>query len=89
MNEMKRGRGTQFDPVVLDAFFRLVEKGTINLDEIYAKKREEIQHADQEAQAELKRRVEEDKKIQEAEMKNEEKQSEEKQSSDDEKGANV
>ncbi len=89
MNEMKRGRGTQFDPVVLDAFFRLVEKGTINLDEIYAQKREEIQHADQEAQAELKRRVEEDKKIQEAEMKNEEKQSEEKQSSDDEKGANV
>ncbi len=69
MNEMKRGRGTQFDPDALDAFLRLVEKGVINLDEIYAQKRAEIQHADQDAQEELKRRVEEDKKIQAAEMK--------------------
>ena len=71
MNEMKRGRGTQFDPDVLDAFFRLIDKGVINLDEIYAQKRAEIQHADQEAQEELKRRVEEDKKIQAAEMQSE------------------
>ena len=70
MNEMKRGRGTQFDPEALDAFFRLVEKGTINLDEIYAQKRAEIQNADQQAQAELARRVEEDKKIQAEEMNN-------------------
>jgi energy-coupling factor transport system substrate-specific component len=68
MNEMKRGRGTQFDPDVLDAFLRLVDKGVINLDEIYAQKRAEIQHADKEAQEELARRVEEDKKIQAAEM---------------------
>lgn len=27
MNEMKRGRGTQFDPEALDAFLRLVDKG--------------------------------------------------------------
>ena len=66
MNEMRRGRGTQFDPDALDAFLRLVDKGVINLDEIYAQKRAEIQHADQDA--ELKRRVEEDKKIQAAEM---------------------
>ena len=71
MNEMKRGRGTQFDPEVLDAFMRLVDKGVINLDEIYAQKRAEIQQADQEAQKELARRVEEDKKIQAAEMQNE------------------
>ena len=72
MNEMKRGRGTQFDPDVLDAFLRLVDKGVINLEEIYAQKRAEIQQAeDEEAQEELKRRVEEDKKIQEAEMKSE------------------
>lgn len=68
MNEMKRGRGTQFDPDALDAFLRLVEKGVINPDKIYAHRREEIQHADEEAQAELKRRVEEDKKIQASEM---------------------
>ncbi len=69
MNEMKRGRGTQFDPEALDAFLRLVERGVINLDEIYAQKRAEIQQADPKAQEELARRVEEDKKIQEAEMK--------------------
>ena len=74
MNEMKRGRGTQFDPEALDAFFRLVEKGVINPDAIYAQKSAEIQHADQKQQEELRRRVEEDKKIQEAEMKNAEKQ---------------
>ena len=69
MNEMKRGRGSQFDPEVLDAFLRLVEKGVINLEELYAQKRAEIENADKEAQEELRRRVEEDKKIQEAEMK--------------------
>ena len=84
MNEMKRGRGAQFDPVALDAFLRLVDRGEINLDEIYAQKREEIQHADQEAQEELKRRVEEDKKIQAAEMEGENKDAE-----SEEKGAMV
>ncbi|MBR6158634.1 MAG: HD domain-containing protein [Lachnospiraceae bacterium] len=69
MTEMKRGRGTQFDPDVLDAFLRLVDKNVINLEELYAQKRAEISQADQEQQAELKRRVEEDKKIQEAELK--------------------
>ncbi len=68
MNEMKRGRGTQFDPKVLDAFFRLIDKGIINPDELYAQKSAEIKQADQEAQEELARRVEEDKKIQAAQM---------------------
>ncbi len=74
MNEMQRGRGTQFDPDALDAFIRLIDKGIINLEELYAQKRAEIQQAeaDQEAQEELRRRVEEDKKIQAAEMKSEE-----------------
>ncbi|MCR5684384.1 MAG: HD domain-containing protein [Lachnospiraceae bacterium] len=70
LNEMKRGRGTQFDPDVLDAFLRLIDKGVINLEELYAQKRAEIMQADQEAQEELKRRVEEDKKIQAANMQN-------------------
>ena len=68
---MKRGRGTQFDPEVLDAFLRLIERGVINLDELYAQRRTEIQQADQDAQEELKRRVEEDKKIQAEERKKE------------------
>ena len=73
MTEMKRGRGTQFDPDALDAFMRLIEKGIINLEELYAQKRAEIREAqaDQEAQAELARREEEDKKIQAAQVKEE------------------
>ncbi|MCR5268160.1 MAG: HD domain-containing protein, partial [Lachnospiraceae bacterium] len=73
MNEMQRGRGTQFDPDVLDAFFRLVDKGIINPDAIYAQKHAEIQQADEEAQKELARRVEEDKKIQAAQLLEDEK----------------
>ncbi len=76
MNEMQRGRGTQFDPDALDAFLRLIENGTINLEELYAQKRAEIEQAeeetDQAAKEELKRRAEEDKKIQAGEMKAEE-----------------
>ena len=74
ITEMKRGRGTQFDPDALDAFFRLIEKGVIDLDDIYAQKRVEIQQADQAAQEELARRVEEDKQIQAAQMQNGEKE---------------
>ena len=68
MNEMKRGRGTQFDPDALDAFFRLIDKGVINLDEIYAQKRAEISKADKDTQEELARRVQEDKQIQAEQM---------------------
>ncbi|MCR5674865.1 MAG: HD domain-containing protein [Lachnospiraceae bacterium] len=68
LTEMKRGRGTQFDPDALDAFFRLIDKGVINLEEIYAQKKTEIAQAGQEAQEELARRVEEDRKIQAAQM---------------------
>ena len=71
MNEMKRGRGTQFDPDALDAFIRLVDRGDINLDKLYAQRRSEIEKAEPGQQDELSRRVEEDKKIQAAEMKGE------------------
>ncbi|MCR4927699.1 MAG: HD domain-containing protein [Lachnospiraceae bacterium] len=70
LTEMKRGRGTQFDPVVIDAFFSLIDKKIIDLEKIYAVKREEILHADKEAQEELARREKEDKQIQESEIKN-------------------
>ena len=69
MNEMKRGRGAQFDPDALDAFLRLVDKGVINLDEIYAQKQSEIQEVSKEAQEELDRRNKEDKQIQAEQMK--------------------
>ena len=49
---------------MLDAFFRLVDKGIINPDEIYAQKHEEIIQAGKDAHDELARRVEEDKRIQ-------------------------
>ena len=84
MTEMKRGRGTQFDPDALDAFFRLIEKGVIDLEKIYAQKRVEIMQADQEAQEELKRRVEEDRKIQAAQMHNESKKEMEQKKGDEE-----
>ena len=73
MKEMVRGRGTQFDPEALDAFLRLIDKGVINLDEIYDQKRAEIQSADHKVQEELARRVEEDRRLQASEMKNKEK----------------
>ncbi|MCR5735702.1 MAG: HD domain-containing protein [Lachnospiraceae bacterium] len=87
MNEMKRGRGTQFDPNVLDAFFRLVDKGIINPDEIYSEKQAEIKLADKEMHEELKRRVEEDKKIQAAQMQDE-KENEKKAASGEASGEN-
>ncbi|WP_051192107.1 HD domain-containing phosphohydrolase [Butyrivibrio sp. VCB2001] len=69
MNEMKRGRGTQFDPDALDAFLRLVDKGVIDLEAIYSQKQSEVQKVDEKSQEELERRQKEDKQIQEAEMK--------------------
>ena len=69
MNEMKRGRGTQFDPDALDAFLRLVDKGDINLEALYAQKAAEISEADPKAKEEIARRAAEDKKAQEAAMK--------------------
>ena len=73
MNEMKRGRGTQFDPVALDAFLRLVDKGVIDLEAIYKQKQSEVQKVDEKSQEELERREKEDKQIQAAEMKKDDK----------------
>ena len=64
MNEMKRGRGTQFDPVALDAFLRLVDKKVIDLEAIYKQKQSEIQKVDEKSREELERREKEDKQIQ-------------------------
>ncbi len=72
MNEMRNGRGTQFDPDALDAFLRLVDKGVIDLDAIYAQKQAEVQQVSKEAQEELDRRNKEDKEIQAAQMKEKE-----------------
>lgn len=72
INEIKRGRGAQFDPDVVDAFLRLVDKGVIDLEKIYEQKTKEIHRMGADKNEELSRRVEEDKKIQEAEMKKKE-----------------
>ncbi|MBR5336518.1 MAG: HD domain-containing protein [Lachnospiraceae bacterium] len=87
MNELRRGRGTQFDPEALDAFLRLIDKGVINLEEIYAQKCEElsqVDQGDQKDQEELLRRQQEDRQIQADEMKNDTKAA-----SADRKGADV
>ena len=68
LKELQRGRGTQFDPEVLDAFMRLIDKGAINLEELYARRAAEIQERDPKAHEEVARRVEEDRKIQEKAM---------------------
>ncbi len=83
INEIKRGRGTQFDPDAVDAFLRLVDKGVIDLEKIYAQKSQEIHGMGADHDKELARRVEEDKKIQEAQMK------QGKEESSGEKGADV
>ena len=69
MNEMKRGRGTQFDPEALDAFLRLVDKGIIDMEAIYNQKQSEVHKVDEKSQEELERREKEDKQIQASEMK--------------------
>jgi energy-coupling factor transport system substrate-specific component len=68
MNEMKNGRGPQFDPDALDAFLRLVDKGVIDLDKIYAEKSAEVIAVDKKTQEELDRRNREDKEIQAGKM---------------------
>ncbi len=88
MNEMRRGRGAQFDPDALDAFLRLVDKGVIDMEAIYAEKREELDSMDTKGQDELLRRVQEDKQIQAEAMKKEKTNGNDKAgSSADEKGA--
>lgn len=36
LNEIKKGRGTQFDPMLVDIMLDLIEDGTINVQKIYA-----------------------------------------------------
>ena len=35
LNEMRKGRGTQFDPHIVDIMLKLIDDGKINLDELY------------------------------------------------------
>ncbi len=37
MNELRKGRGTQFDPELLDLFLEVIESGEIDVDALYAK----------------------------------------------------
>ena len=40
-NEMKNGRGTQFDPQIVDILLRLIDEGKIDLNKLYSVKTEE------------------------------------------------
>ena len=40
-NEMKNGRGTQFDPQIVDILLRLIDEGKIDLNKLYSAKAEE------------------------------------------------
>ena len=41
LGEMRKGRGTQFDPQMVDILLRLIDEGKIDLNELYAPKQEE------------------------------------------------
>ena len=41
LNEMKNGRGTQFDPQIVDIMLRLIDEGKIDLNTLYPPKAEE------------------------------------------------
>jgi energy-coupling factor transport system substrate-specific component len=36
LSELKKGRGTQFDPALVDILLKLIDEGKINIEEIYA-----------------------------------------------------
>ena len=36
MGELHKGRGTQFDPELLDIFLKLIDDKVIDIDELYA-----------------------------------------------------
>ena len=40
LNELRKGRGTQFDPDVVDVFLSILEEGIIDLDSLYPKQKE-------------------------------------------------
>ena len=41
LNEMRKGRGTQFDPQIVDILLKLIDDGTINLNQIYLAKKDD------------------------------------------------
>lgn len=47
LNELKKGRGTQFDPNVVDVFLAILNEGTIDLEKLYPK---QMQAADSKEQ---------------------------------------
>jgi energy-coupling factor transport system substrate-specific component len=39
LEELKKGRGTQFDPQLVDILLKLIEEGKINIEELYSDQR--------------------------------------------------
>ena len=38
IGELTKGRGTQFDPKLVDIMLKLIENGTVDVEQIYGKK---------------------------------------------------
>lgn len=45
MSELEKGKGTQFDPDMVDIMFKLIQNGTINIQELYAE--DEVEEVDE------------------------------------------
>ena len=51
LNEMRKGRGTQFDPQVVDIMLRLIDEGKIDLNALYPARTEESKNGEDEHEA--------------------------------------
>ena len=51
LNELEKGRGTQFDPQFVDILLKLIHDGTIDLNKIYHVSKEESEQAEKAAEA--------------------------------------
>ena len=64
MGELHKGRGTQFDPELLDIFLKLIDDKKIDIDALYA----DAQQKPEESKPEEKKSAEEEKKPEEAKL---------------------
>ena len=55
LNELRNGRGTQFDPEVVDVFLQILEEGTIDINKLYSAQKTEGSKAAEEKKADEKK----------------------------------
>ena len=54
LNELIKGRGTQFDPNVVDVFLAILNEGTIDLEKLYPKQMQAADSKEQKQAADSK-----------------------------------